>query len=294
LLFLSFLLCAAVAAETMHIVVRGDTIFSLSRTHGVTQDELMQRNGLTDPLQLRIGMRLSIPGNAIPGNTASGSTARHENIYIVEPGETLFGISRNLGVSVQELRAANGFSEDRVLRAGDRLYIPSGQTSGGQMSGVLVPPITFAAQIPTAQVLPPEASPPVFPNPPALSNNAQRADPSLLWPIPSREIVYMDGGLGGVLILGQTNESVRSLSRGTVSWAGQWRGYGNVVIVESEGGFRFIYGANERLSVRRGDVVDVGTEVGRLGIHPLSGRPELVFIVSRNGIPVDPATVPRP
>jgi len=103
----------------------------------------------------------------------------------------------------------------------------------------------------------------------------------------------MSGNTGGVLILGRESESVRSLSRGTVVYAGPWRGYGNVVIIESAGGFRFLYGANESLSVRIGDVVEPGTEVGKLGIHPASGRPELVFIVSRNGIPVDPATAPR-
>ncbi|MCL2192005.1 MAG: M23 family metallopeptidase [Treponema sp.] len=244
------------AAEATHIVVRGDTIFSLSRSHGISQEELMRRNGMTDPSQLRIGMRLSIPA---------------QSHHTVSPGETLFSIARSRGVTIQALRDANGFSQDRVLRAGERIRIP-------------------LSTLPPAVAVNPATSVPLAP---ARITTGRRADPSLRWPIQATEVVYMSGNSGGVLILGRESDSVRSISRGTVVYAGPWRGYGNVVIVESAGGFRFLYGAKESLSVRIGDVVEPGTEVGKLGIHPASGRPELVFIVSRNGIPVDPATAPR-
>jgi len=249
------------AAETAHTVVRGDTIFSLSRSHGVSQEELMRRNGLTDPSQLQIGMRLFIPSAAARQPPAANIQAEH----MVSPGETLFSIAQGRGITVQALREANGFTPNRVLRAGERIRIPLPQAAarpGG-------PPIA-------AQPAP-----------------GRRADPSLGWPIRSTEIFYMEGNLGGVIIRGRESESVRSISRGTVVHAGPWRGYGNVVVVESSGGFRLLYGANESLSVRVGDRVEPGTEVGKLGINPASGRSELVFIVLRNGIPVDPAIAPR-
>jgi len=221
----------------------------------------MRRNGMTDPSQLRIGMRLSIPSPSIHAHS----------LHTVSPGETLFSIARSRGVTLQALREANGFSQNHVLMAGERIRIPTP---------------TFAGNAPTV-------SPASVPLSPTRITTGRRADPSLRWPIHATEVAYMTGNSGGVLILGRESESVRSISRGTVVYAGPWRGYGNVVIIESAGGFRFLYGANESLSVRIGDVVEPGTEVGKLGIHPASGRPELVFIVSRNGIPVDPATAPR-
>jgi septal ring factor EnvC (AmiA/AmiB activator) len=45
--------------------------------------------------------------------------------------------------------------------------------------------------------------------------------------------------------------------------------------------------------VRKGDSIEPGAELGKLGIYPASGKPELVFIVSKNGSPVDPAKAPR-
>jgi len=256
---------SVMAAETTHVVVRGDTVFSLSRLHGISQEELMRRNGMTDPSQLRIGMRLSIPSP--PG---AAPTAAH-SAHTVSPGETLFSIARSRGVTIQALRDANGFSQTHVLRAGERIRIPP-------------PALASSAPVPGSAGVPLS---------PAQVTPGRRADPTLRWPIRATEVTYMRGNSGGVLILGNESESVRSISRGTVVYAGPWRGYGNVVIIESAGGFRFLYGANESLSVRIGDVVEPGTEVGRLGVHPASGRPELVFIVSRNGIPVDPATAPR-
>jgi len=250
----------ALAAETTHVVVRGDTIFSLSRLHGISQEELMRRNGMANPSQLQIGMRLSIPSRPSP------STQAHSE-HIVARGETLFSIARSRGVTLQALREANGFSQDHVLRAGERIRIPAAAPNIAGQTNISLAPTHITT--------------------------GRRADPSLRWPIQATEVTYMSGNSGGVLILGRQSEPVRSISRGTVVHAGPWRGYGNVVIVESTGGFRFLYGANESLSVRIGDVVEPGTEVGKLGIHLASGRPELVFIVLRNGVPVDPATAPR-
>ena len=317
------------AAETTHVVIRGDTVFSISRQHGVSQDQLMVRNGMTNPSQLQVGMRLFIP-------SGTGSSAQVHSEHTVAPGETLFSIARNHRVTLEALREANRFSQNHVLRVGERIRIPHpgfaantgpvplGPTGGTVRIEHIVAPgetlfsiarnwgVTLVAlretngfsqnhvlrvgeriRIPYPAFVagPPPTMPPGPSNP--AQSTARRADPTLRWPIPSNEIVYMGGNSRGVLILGRESESVRSISRGTVVHAGPWRGYGNVVIIESAGGFKFLYGANESLSVRAGDTVEPGTEVGKLGIHPASGRPELVFIVVRNGIPVDPATAPR-
>ena len=257
------------AAEIVHIVVRGDTIFSLSRSHGISQEELLKRNGMTDHTQLKIGMRLYIP----QPETATSTTTTTNSTHAVLPGETLFSIARARGVTLQALRDANGFSQSRVLLAGETIRIPAPQTATSQP--IVVPPL------PTVAAAPSQTTP------------RRRANASLRWPLQSSEVYYMEGNLGGVIIFGKESESVRSISRGTVVHAGPWRGYGNVVIVESSGGFRFIYGGNDNLSVRRGDLVEVGAEIGKLGKNPTSGKPELVLIVLRNGMPVDPATAPR-
>jgi membrane-bound lytic murein transglycosylase D len=44
--------------------------------------------------------------------------------HIVRRGETLGGLARRYGVSIQALREANGIAEQETLRAGIALRIP--------------------------------------------------------------------------------------------------------------------------------------------------------------------------
>lgn len=48
-------------APRIHIVRRGETIFSIARRYGVNVQSLVQINGLTDPNQIYKGQKLTIP-----------------------------------------------------------------------------------------------------------------------------------------------------------------------------------------------------------------------------------------
>ena len=56
---------------------------------------------------------------APPG--AKPSSAR---THVVRRGDTLSGLAKRYGVSVSELRQANGMSEGETLKAGEALRIP--------------------------------------------------------------------------------------------------------------------------------------------------------------------------
>ena len=249
------------AQDRVHVVVRGDTIFSISRSYRVSQEELMRRNGLSDPSRLLVGMRLTIPGAA--GASAPATVAGTFTEYTVAANDTLYSIARTRGVTLQALRDINGFSKDYVLKAGEKIKIPRTAPAAAN---------TGSAQ----NVRPP----------------LRAADSSVRWPVAAKDVVYMNG-VTGVLVSGEISESIKSLTRGTVVYASPWRGYGNVAVVESDGGYRYLYGACGTLSVRKGDSVEPGAELGKLGIYPASGKSDLVLIVTRNGSPVDPAKAPR-
>ena len=44
-----------------HIVVSGDTIWKLSRTYGVSTDDILKANNITDPTKIQVGQKLLIP-----------------------------------------------------------------------------------------------------------------------------------------------------------------------------------------------------------------------------------------
>ena len=275
------------AEERTHIVQRGETFFSIARSFGISADVLMRHNGVTDPTRLMAGQNLRIPGggqaapSASAAATATTSAGSFTNYRVVR-GDTLFSIARRFSVTVAAIQEANRLSQNHVIREGDTLRIPTG---AGPATVAVAPPETRPPATPPPAVVPAVVTPrPVQPG---------TVDSSVRWPITAREISQMTGKLQGVVITGTRSEPVRSLTRGTVLSAGLYRGFGRVVIVQAEGGYLFVYGGNETLSVREGDRVGPGTELGRLGIDAVTNQPQLFFMVYRGNVPVDPATAPR-
>lgn len=260
-------LASTLAAEDLiHVVGRGETIWSISRFYSVSVDDLMRTNNISDPSTLQAGRRLVIPVSNTSVLPASGPAVSQTLVdYRAVRGDTLFSIARTHGITLQRLLEINGFSANHVLRAGDVIKVPGRGTQGSVTS--------------TAQTTAPA-------NPPAGGLY------SLRWPITPKEITYMTGQMG-VVVEGEPFESVRSLTQGNVVSAGPWRKFGRVVIVETAGGYYYMYGGHETLSVSVGDRVAPGTEVGRLGINTVSEKPQLFFMVFRSDTPIDPALAPR-
>ena len=105
-----------------HRVKRGDTLSEIADEYGVTQRELRAWNKLDAKGRIRAGQRLRV---APPGaKAASGTRAASARTHRVRWGDTLSGLAKRYGVSVAELRRANGLSERSTLKAGESLRIP--------------------------------------------------------------------------------------------------------------------------------------------------------------------------
>lgn len=266
-------LAAELCAEDVHIVAKGETVYAIARSYGVTVDELVRHNNISDPNHLVAGRRLRIPGNS----------AFIE--YKAVRGDNLTSIARRFGITLQSLLNANALSMNYMLREGDILRIPQqGAAATEQLTAPAIPPVPSVPLTPAVPL-----APLVEPRPTA----GQPVSPSVRWPVAAREVIYMTGKLSGVVLVGEKTESVKSLTEGTVVSAGPYRGFGRVVIVQVAGGYLYVYGGCESLSVKEGDKVRSGTELGRLGLDAVSGKPELFFLVYRSNVPVDPAIAPR-
>ncbi len=82
-------------------------------------------------------------------------------------------------------------------------------------------------------------------------------------------------------------EGIRAVHDGTVAFADQFTGYGNLVIVDHGDRSYSLYGHLGSLSVERGEHVGATTTVGLAGRNP-SGNPSLYFELRIDGKPVDP------
>jgi murein DD-endopeptidase MepM/ murein hydrolase activator NlpD len=92
----------------------------------------------------------------------------------------------------------------------------------------------------------------------------------------------------GVDFAAPEGQQVRSLSSGRVLFAGQQGGYGNTVVVESEGGVKTRYAHLSELGVQNGEEVSRGQEIGKVGDSGRATGPHLHLEMERNGQLVDP------
>jgi LysM repeat protein len=108
-------------AEEFYIVQPGDSLYSIAKRFGVTVGELRAANNLTSDL-LSIGQRLIIPTKVPEEPPVPPPT--EEQVYIVQPGDSLWSISRKFGISVDQIREVNQLTSD-LLSIGQRLIIPT-------------------------------------------------------------------------------------------------------------------------------------------------------------------------
>jgi membrane-bound lytic murein transglycosylase D len=115
-----------------HVVRRGDTLGGIAARHGVPVQGIMEMNGLRTARRLRIGQELVIPrptgGVAVARRperaqaahprraelaTASAGPETPRTNVRVQPGDTLWSISRKFGVELGDLCRWNGIENPR-------------------------------------------------------------------------------------------------------------------------------------------------------------------------------------
>lgn len=95
-------------SKDYHTVAPGETLFSISRLYGLTVDEIKSQNQMTDNA-LSVGQQLKVKktATAVVENQPPQNVPVMEGYHRVLPKETLFSISRDYGVTVQQLKEWN-------------------------------------------------------------------------------------------------------------------------------------------------------------------------------------------
>lgn len=96
------------------------------------------------------------------------------------------------------------------------------------------------------------------------------------------------GGTGGNL----NGQAADSIGGGKVTEVGyDENGYGNYVVVDHGNGYTSLYGHLQKATVKQGDAVNAGQQVGVIGSTGSSTAPHLHLRVRKNGQSIDPRTV---
>jgi septal ring factor EnvC (AmiA/AmiB activator) len=92
----------------------------------------------------------------------------------------------------------------------------------------------------------------------------------------------------GVDFAAQAGLPVRSVARGVVRFAGWFRGYGRIVILDHGDAYHTVSGHLDEIHVQVDDVVVAGQPIGTVGETGSLSGPGLYFELRHNGAPIDP------
>lgn len=179
-------------------------------------------------------------------STPAASPTPQYTTYVVQAGDTLSGIARKFGITVQALRDANGITSD-IINIGTQLVIPSG---GGSVSPPPNPTATRASAAPTAT-----------PRPQAPAPTATRPAPTATRP--AYQYVYVGGmreqekGCTGLGVEGVIQDAGGNGIAGKLTVRWQLDGYVDYFVtgdnpVELPGVFKFDIIATNRQPIYHG------------------------------------------
>jgi murein DD-endopeptidase MepM/ murein hydrolase activator NlpD len=92
-------------------------------------------------------------------------------------------------------------------------------------------------------------------------------------------------------IAAKENAPIYPSQAGTVIFSGQKQGYGNVVILEHEGGYRTLYAHNKQNLVEKGQVVSPDRPIATVGQTGVATGPHVHFEIRKDGKPVNPLSL---
>jgi len=117
------------APDVSYVVVAGDTLSRIAEEFGTSVDALLTANDLADA-NIFVGQELVIPGASGGTGTPATPTPRPTTgiqTYVVQAGDSGFGIALEFDTTLEALAAANGLSVDDLsnLQIGQELLIPA-------------------------------------------------------------------------------------------------------------------------------------------------------------------------
>ena len=133
------------ASTIIHIVRPGENLSSIASRYGVSVAALQRENGISNPDFIYVGERLRIPAAGASSGAPTIASARQtpaeapshpsygysrggKTVYVVRPGDTLYGVSLRFGVSVADIVAINHL-RTTLIWVGQRLLIPRGHAA---------------------------------------------------------------------------------------------------------------------------------------------------------------------
>lgn len=264
----------------VHVVQKGDTLFSIAFNYGFDYHELAEYNGIKNPNLISLGQQIRLPTGS-PGPVTPAAAISDNAIRTSELAPVTV-VSQAAGdVPVKE--------QPKLVK------YPYSTAAMAQIEKV---------QDPTSTVVPAAAkvdSKIIVVSGPDVGNRTtnesgggpvESDEEALVWSMPTQGKLISGfsetANRKGIDIAGQLGQPVLASAPGKVVYSGSGlRGYGKLIIIKHNNTFLSAYAHNDQILVKEGQVVTRGQKIATMG-NTDTEQIKLHFEVRRLGKPVDP------
>lgn len=244
----------------VHSVSEGETVASVAKKFGVSEDTIRWQNSLTGD-RIKVGQKLEV----LPVTGVA---------HKVTKGDTVYSIAKKYDSNAQAIVdfPFNTFSNDETfeLAIGQLVVVPEG-----------VKPQEARPALPRMLRITPDAGSVV-------------ASGQFVWPTQgtiSQNFAWYHPGLD---IANRASPNVLAADSGTIIYTGclSW-GYGCHVIIDHGNGYKTLYAHLQKIYVGSNNRINKGQALGQMGSTGRSTGIHLHFEISKNGVKLNPLSALR-
>ncbi|MFM7484012.1 MAG: peptidoglycan DD-metalloendopeptidase family protein [Burkholderiaceae bacterium] len=244
-----------------YTVRKGDTLGKIAKQFSQSVRDLSEWNRLSDPNDIRVGQQLRV----VPPE---------DNKVASVPTDT--------GMEMRALDTATNGNSSTGANAASANPV---RGSGGVKNGPLGRKVAYSDQAWSDMQRGEPAK--------SLTDNRKPLDSPppaagrFMWPTEGKVIRSFDASRKGIDIAGQPGQPIVSVGEGTVLYANNMRGFGNLVIIDHRDGLVSAYGHNKSILVKEGQAVTKGQRIADMGDTDAESV-RLHFEIRQLGKAVDP------
>ncbi|MDR1858386.1 MAG: peptidoglycan DD-metalloendopeptidase family protein [Treponema sp.] len=246
---------------TEYEVRRGDSISRIAAKHSISMESIIAFNGLREAWNLRVGRKLKIPNmNGIP--------------YTVQKNDTLSKIAERMKTPTAAILDANDIQSD-TIRVGEVLFIPGGRMDANEFRRAIRRETGRQNAAERLMIYPVGGK--------ITSGYGWRLDPVN----PRSGVTRFHHAID---LLGSAGDPIKAAMRGTVLNTAHDPNLGNFIIL-GHGEYQTLYAHLSEFSVKTGDTVEQGQQIGKVGNTGYTTNPHLHFEVFLNAKRINPLEV---
>ena len=239
--------------DQCYTVKKGETIGSIARAHGLSEQQLLAANNLQDARSLRAGQAISVPGQQSAPRQAMASATPAKRAS-----------SRGAQAPADTDAAEEALQDSEPLKSSSGVKVTTAKPAEPACDAALANPL------------------------PRMGKSFRKPVEGL---IIGQFGPQRDGTVNeGLTISVPKGTPIKAAENGVVAYVGdELPGFGNLILIRHAEEYVTAYAHADEILVKKCDVVKRGQNIGTAGATGDASQPQLHFEIRKNAKPVDPA-----